>query len=122
MSICIVIAAVGCAADLDQVNDRLDSLEDRIEALEELCKKMNTDITSLKALMDVLSENDYITAVIPIEEGGEIVGYTITFSKNSPITIYNGTDGEFRRSAADRSQEGCGWNILLDFRRSMASG
>lgn len=94
LSICIVIAAVGCAADLDQVNDRLDSLEDRIEALEELCKKMNTDITSLKALMDVLSENDYITAVIPIEEGGEIVGYTITFSKNSPITIYNGTDGD----------------------------
>ena len=29
----------------------------------------------------------------PITNGGETIGYTITFSKSNPITVYHGKDG-----------------------------
>ncbi|HIZ86699.1 MAG TPA: hypothetical protein IAC03_00855 [Candidatus Coprenecus pullistercoris] len=84
----------GCTADLDEVNSRLDDLEGRVEVLERLCAQMNTNIESLQTLLDAVQNNDYITSVTPIEEGGKVIGYTITFEKNGPITIYYGEDGE----------------------------
>lgn len=91
----------GCTADLDSVNERLDDLESRIENLEELCAQINTNISSLQAIINALQDNDYITAVVPVVRDGEIIGYTITFSKSGPVTIYNGTDGQDGKDGAD---------------------
>jgi hypothetical protein len=54
---------------------------------------MNTNITSLQTIVDVLQSNDYITGVVEIKKNGEVIGYTITFGIHAPITIYNGEDG-----------------------------
>ena len=72
----------------------LENLDQRVTKLEELCKEMNTNITSLQTIVDVLQANDYITGIVEIKKNGEIIGYTITFGKHDPITIYHGQDGK----------------------------
>ncbi len=74
--------------------EAIDGLDSRITKLEELCKEMNTNITSLQTIVDVLQSNDFITGVVEIKKDGEVIGYTITFGKHDPITIYHGQDGK----------------------------
>lgn len=66
----------------------------RLAALEELCSQMNTNINSLQQIVEALQGNDYVTGVAPVVENGQTVGYTITFTKSGPVTIYHGSDGE----------------------------
>ena len=61
--------------------DAIDDLDARVARLEELCKEMNTNISSLQTIVSVLQENDYITGIVPIEKGGKVIGYTISFGK-----------------------------------------
>ncbi|MBO5932494.1 MAG: hypothetical protein J6Q19_02055, partial [Bacteroidaceae bacterium] len=77
---------------LDLTN-RVENLENRVSALEEECRKINTNVAALQTIVSALQQNDYITAVTPINEGEKVIGYTITFVKNNPITIYHGKDG-----------------------------
>ena len=78
----------------DKLWDAIDGLDARVTKLEELCKEMNTNITSLQTIVDVLQSNDFITGVVEIKKDGEVIGYTITFGKHDPITIYHGQDGK----------------------------
>ena len=78
---------------LDEYGESIKDHEERISALEELCKKMNTNISSLQTIVAALENNDYVTNVSPVREDGVIVGYTISFSKSDTITIYHGQDG-----------------------------
>ena len=78
----------------DKLWDAIDDLDVRVARLEELCKEMNTNITSLQTIVDVLQSNDFITGVVEIKKDGEVIGYTITFGKHDPITIYHGQDGK----------------------------
>jgi len=91
----------GDTYDDSVIKDRLDDLENRIEKLEEFCKQMNTNISSLQTIVSALQDNDYITDVLPIVEDGETVGYTISFAKSGPITIYNGQDGKDGSDGSD---------------------
>ena len=90
-----ILLVAGCSESFDdsQIWTKLDSLESRIAALEQLCRQMNTNISSLQTVVDALKNNDYVTSVTPITEDGKTIGYTITFSKSSPVTIYHGKDG-----------------------------
>lgn len=85
-----------CNSDYDDsaLTGRVDDLENRVAKLEELCKQMNTNISSLQTLVDALQNKDYITGVVPITKDGETIGYTISFTQSAPITIYNGQDGK----------------------------
>ena len=74
--------------------EAIDGLDSRVTKLEELCKEMNTNITSLQTIVDVLQSNDFITSIVEIKKDGKVVGYTITFGKHDPITIYHGQDGK----------------------------
>lgn len=93
--LCLIISGilvVSCYDDSalwDSVKDH----ESRISKLEAQCKELNTNITSLKTLVDAYLSADYITDVTPVMEGGEEVGYVITLAKNGKITIYHGEDG-----------------------------
>lgn len=81
---------IGCTADLES---RIDGIEDRLSKLETLCSQLNTNISSLQTIVTALQKNDYVTSVTPLLQGGEEVGYTISFSKNKSITIYHGKNG-----------------------------
>ena len=90
---CVIVLS-SCKYNDDDLWNSVHGLEDRVAKLEELCKQMNTNISSLQTIVTALQNNDYITGVTPITNDGEIIGYTITFAKSNSITIYNGTDGK----------------------------
>ena len=94
----LLLASVlfGCGESYDDsaLTGRVDDLENRVAKLEELCKQMNTNISSLQTLVNALQNKDCITSVVPITKDGEIIGYTISFTQSAPITIYNGQDGK----------------------------
>lgn len=83
-------------------NDLLD-LANRVAKLEQLCQQMNTNISSLQTIVNALQQNDFITAVVPVTQGGKVIGYTITFSRSGAITIYHGTDGKDGANGKDGS-------------------
>ena len=82
----------GCYDDSDIRNELRDH-EERLAKLETLCKQMNTNISALQTIVSTLQKNVYVTAVTPIKEGSDIVGYTISFSNSESVTIYHGRDG-----------------------------
>ena len=88
------IALSSCKYDDDDLWSSVHGLEDRVAKLEELCKQMNTNISSLQTIVEALEENDYVTNVTPVMQDGKEIGYTIVFSKSNPITIYHGKDGQ----------------------------
>ena len=79
----------------------LENLDQRVTKLEELCKEMNTNITSLQTSVDVLQSNDFITSIVELKKDGKVVGYTITFGKHDPITIYHGQNGKDGQNGQD---------------------
>lgn len=91
-----VVVLFSCSDEYDDSRlwDSVNSLEDRIAQLEELCQRMNTNISSLQTLVEALQQNDYVTGVVPVMQGGETVGYTISFAKSEPVTIYHGEKGD----------------------------
>ena len=88
-----MIALASCQQEIADFTDRLDDLENRVSKLEQLCAEMNTNISSLQSIVTAMQSGDYITSVKEITEGGKTIGYTITFAKGDPITIYHGQDG-----------------------------
>lgn len=58
--------------------------ENRLTALEEWQEQANSDIAALQQLVNATTA-DYITGVTPVMQGGEQVGYTITFLHAAPI-------------------------------------
>lgn len=92
----LCVALAGCKDDFDdsELRKQIADLDGRLTSLQKLCAQMNTNISSMQTIVNALQQNDYITGVTPITEGGNTIGYTITFAKNKPITIYHGKDGE----------------------------
>ena len=60
-----ILLVAGCSESFDdsQIWTKLDSLESRIAALEQLCRQMNTNISSLQTVVDALKNNDYVTGI-----------------------------------------------------------
>ena len=89
-----VVAFTSCKYDDDDIWNSVHGLENRVAKLEELCKQMNTNISSLQTIVTALQNNVYVTGTTPLMQDGKEIGYTITFSKGNPITIYHGKDGQ----------------------------
>ena len=91
-----MLLASGCSDEYDDsaLTGRVGDLENRVKTLEELCRQMNTNISSLQTLVTALQNGDYITSVTPVTSGGQTIGYTMTFKQAAPITIYHGTNGK----------------------------
>ena len=90
-----LLSLVSCT-EYDEVAmwNKNEDMGSRLAALEELCSRLNTNIVSLQQIVEALQGNDYVMGVVPVVENGETVGYTISFSKSGPVTIYHGKKGE----------------------------
>lgn len=116
---------IGCllllssCSDYDDValwNKSLD-VDARLSALEELCNQMNTNISSLQTIVNALQDNDYVKSVTPVMQDGKEIGYTITFSKSNPITIYHGKDGSDGADGEDGSDGNDGSTPVIGVRQ-----
>lgn len=93
MAMAAVLCAASCSYDDSGLQDRVGALEEKVTALEQTVNQMNSNLKALQATVDVITSGDYIKNVTEVTAGDEVVGYTFTFGKKDPITIYNGEDG-----------------------------
>ena len=93
--ITIALLSLWSCAQFDdsKIWDEFKNYYDRLEKVEAACNLMNSNISALQAIVTALQGNDYVTGVAEIVEDGEVVGYTITFSKSGVVKIYHGKDG-----------------------------
>ena len=68
-----MLLASGCSDEYDDsaLTGRVDNLENRVHILEELCKQMNTNVSSLQTLVTALQDNDYVKSVTPVMQDGQ---------------------------------------------------
>ena len=105
ISLAIVLSSCSTFDD-EAIWNKLDDHESRISRLEEMCREMNSNIDALQTIVTALQTNDYVTSVTPVTKDGETIGYTITFTKSDPITIYHGTDGKDGANGKDGKDGG----------------
>ena len=100
-SLSILPLLTSCQDDYDDTAlwDAVNNHEERLAALEQWQEETNHNIQSLYTLINT---TDYITSVTPYLEGGEEVGYTITFLHSDPIVIYHGEKGD----KGDKGEQG----------------
>ncbi len=77
-----------CKYDDDDIWKAVDDLENRVVVMENAVKQINTDIASLRTIVEALQADVTIKSVV---EGDE--GCTITFSNGKTVVITNGKDG-----------------------------
>ena len=96
----MMLLPAACADDYDDsaLWDKVNDHEERLAALEKWQEQTNQ---SIAAMQELLNTTDMITGVSAVSEGGQTVGYTITFLHSDPITIYNGAKGEDGADGAD---------------------
>ena len=85
--------AVCCDKEYDDsaLVQRINDLEGRVTALEPL----NTTVSGISAIVNALNEKDTVLGVLEVKDSeGNVIGYTINFSKSAPVTIYNGERGD----------------------------
>ena len=99
-AVALMLLPAACADDYDDsaLWDKVNDHEERLAALEKWQEQTNQ---SIAAMQELLNTTDMITGVSAVSEGGQTVGYTITFLHSDPITIYNGTPGADGEDGAD---------------------
>ena len=99
-AVAMMMLPAACADDYDDsaLWDKVNDHEERLAALEKWQEQTNQ---SIAAMQELLNTTDMITGVSAVSEGGQTVGYTITFLHSDPITIYNGAKGEDGADGAD---------------------
>ena len=70
-----IISAISCT-NLDEIWAELRDHEERIEKLEALCNKLNSNVEAIQTILTALEQNDYITDITKITEGGIEIGYS----------------------------------------------
>ena len=99
-AVAMMMLPAACADDYDDsaLWDKVNDHEERLAALEKWQEQTNQ---SIAAMQELLNTTDMITGISAVTEGGETVGYTITFLHSYPITIYNGAKGADGEDGAD---------------------
>ena len=92
--------------DYESILEQLRDHEERITKLETLCNQLNSNISAVKTIIEVMQSSDYVTNVMKIVENGAEVGYSITFSKSGTINLYHGADGSTPKIGIQKASDG----------------
>ncbi|MBQ7518211.1 MAG: hypothetical protein IJR34_04205 [Bacteroidales bacterium] len=89
-----LLSACGSKEADGKLLDRLEALENRAARLEDRCKRLNSNIATLRGLASVSGEYDRVIGIDDLIEDGAIVGYTIHFAFHDPLKLYLARDGK----------------------------
>lgn len=85
----------GCADRYaDEFTSMRQELDDINKRLDELSASINSEVASLKEIVNAIQSCDYITGITSVKENGVEIGYKISFFKGEDIFIRNGEDGD----------------------------
>lgn len=111
----LFVAAVLCmlsGCKYDDLEDRVDELENRLEIVEKTLGDMNSNISSLQAIVEAQKDGKFVSDIKEVE-----TGYIITFSDGTKITLKHGKDGNDGSSPVIGVKEFEGeiyWTITID--------
>lgn len=88
-----VMSACSKAYDPTQLDKEIAELEERAEDLVSLANRINTNIIALQGLSEAVKDNLRITSIEEVKEGDVLIGYQLTFTDGSDMTVYVGKDG-----------------------------
>ena len=70
----VLVALTACHKDIfnrmDELDGKYNNLDARVAKLEQLCAQMNTNISAIQTIIESMEDGDYITAIVPISQGG----------------------------------------------------
>jgi hypothetical protein len=89
MAVWVVISLTTCEYDDKELWQEVDSLNEQLNTL-------NSEVATLKVLLDALNKGKVITNVQQDEDG-----YTLTFNDGKTVSIKHGKDGEKGEDGAD---------------------
>lgn len=79
---------------LDKHDSDISALQGDVKKLQDEVSKINSNIEGLGAIVSALQKNVYVKEVTDVKDNsGAVIGYTVTFTDNSRITIYHGEKG-----------------------------
>ena len=104
--LCTVMMVTATACQHEDIWKELREHEQRIELLEKQCKELNANLEAIQVVLTALQQNDYVTNIIKIMEGGIEIGYSFTFSKGGTVTIYHGSDGSTPQIGIKKASDG----------------
>lgn len=111
----MIVSVSSCAYDDTGLKDSIASLTERIEKLEAFQDKAQSDIETLRSLIEKLQDQVTVDSVTDNGDGS----YTINFSDGTTATIRNGQDGADGADGADGSDGEDGYTpptiiVILD--------
>ena len=90
----LLLFVVSCTVyDDSEIKSTLQQHESRLAQLESICSTLNSDISSLRNIIDALEKRDYVTGVSPYVDNGVETGYIISFANSNPFVIRHGNKG-----------------------------
>ena len=97
----VTLLVTGCYDDsalvsrLDKHDSEIAGLQSDVKKLQDEVSKINSNIEGLQKIVEALNKNVYVKDVTDVKDtDGKVIGYTITFTDNSHITIYHGEKGD----------------------------
>ena len=102
--------SVLCCSKYDDtaLKNDIKTLQEKVETLERRCDEMNSNISSLRSLIEAVQAQKKITDV-----SSTSTGYVITFSDNTSITLNHGKDGSTPAISVRQDADGL-WYWLLN--------
>ncbi len=95
-----------CSYDDSSIKERVTNLEEDVARLQQTVSTLNSTVEGLGTIVTELQKGDYITAISEVKDGDDVIGYTITFSSDKTITIYNGEDGTTPAVSVKKDEDG----------------
>ena len=92
----LALLFAGCKYDDTDIWNELNAQKAKLAELESRCNSMNSDIGTLRQLVEALQSNVSVTSVASTSNG-----YVITFSDGNTATISNGKDGKNGENGRD---------------------
>ena len=91
---------------LDQHDQDIAALKGDVSKLQEEVTKINSNIAGLQDIVTKLQGNVYVKEVTDVKDSSNnVIGYTITFTDNSKVTIYHGEKGA-KGDKGDKGDQG----------------
>lgn len=108
---CIAVAACN-SGEIKQMQEQLRQHEEEIQRLKAMVESVNNSVSALQTTVVEMESGGYVTAVIPDEQNGRVLGYWLSFGSGK--TIYLSTGEEATPKISVRSYKGGDYYWTLD--------